>query len=62
MERNVKHVITNKIQILRRKRTKLDLEQIPHLFSKVDNIHIHLLFFQALCQFNKLQEKEERDK
>lgn len=33
-------------------------QRIPHLFSKVDNIHIHFLFFQALCHFDKLQDQQ----
>lgn len=32
-----------------------DKVRIPHLFSKVDNIHIHFLFFQALRQLDELQ-------
>lgn len=30
----------------------------PHLFSKVNDIHIHFLFFQAFCQLNKLQHQQ----
>lgn len=35
-----------------------DKLRIPHLFSKVNDIHVHFLFFQALCQLDELQHQQ----